>query len=215
MRSKGNIDEIKYNSDGLVPAIVQDYSTDEVLMLAYMSKESLELSLKTKETHFYSRSRQEIWHKGATSGHVQKIKNIAYDCDGDCLLIKVDQTGVACHTGAVSCFFNSLLDEELNQSIKKDDKNLGNILELVYQVIKSRQEQLPEGSYTTYLFQKGQDKILKKVAEEAGEVIIGSKNNDNDEVSYEVSDLLYHLMVLLAYHNITLADIAVELDKRR
>jgi phosphoribosyl-ATP pyrophosphohydrolase/phosphoribosyl-AMP cyclohydrolase len=219
--------DIKFSDTGLVPAIIQDAATRQVLMLAYMNEESLQLTISTGETHFYSRSRQELWHKGATSGHVQRVKEAYYDCDGDTLLFLVEQVGVACHTGAMSCFYNQFVEPtgegtdlpEAGATNKMDrnqtETSLGTILEQVFQVIKSRQEELPEGSYTTYLFQKGQDKILKKVAEEAGEVLIGSKNNNNDEVVYEAADLIYHLMVLLAYHGLTLSDIGRELAKRR
>ncbi len=217
-----DVEQIKYDENGLVPAIIQDAVTNQVLMLAYMNSDSLRLSLETGETYFYSRSRQELWHKGATSGHIQNIQEVAYDCDGDTLLLKVKQAGVACHTGATTCFFNQVpkaaiqqVDQEAGEETAEDKVQLGDVLEQVFQVIKERQAQRPEGSYTTYLFEKGQDKILKKVAEETGEVIIGSKNNNLNEVSYEASDLFYHLMVLLAYHNLTLDDIAKELNKRR
>ena len=218
-----DMEQIKYDEKGLVPAIIQDAATNQVLMLAYMNSESLRLSLETGETYFYSRSRQELWHKGATSGHTQSIQEVAYDCDGDTILLKVKQAGVACHTGATTCFFSQVPKvaaqqddlEAGGEETAEDKVQLGEVLEQVFQVIKERQAQRPEGSYTTYLFEKGQDKILKKVAEETGEVIIGSKNNDLSEVSYEVSDLFYHVMVLLAYHNLTLNDIAKELDKRR
>ncbi|MBS4024189.1 MAG: bifunctional phosphoribosyl-AMP cyclohydrolase/phosphoribosyl-ATP diphosphatase HisIE [Clostridia bacterium] len=219
--------KLKFSDTGLVPAIIQDAATGKVLMMAYMNEESLKLTISTGETHFYSRSRQELWHKGATSGHVQRVKEAYYDCDGDTLLFLVEQEGVACHTGAMSCFHNQFIKPigegtdlpEANPASKmhvsQAEDSLGTILEQVFQVIKSRQEELPEGSYTTYLFQKGQDKILKKVAEEAGEVLIGSKNNNNNEVVYEAADLIYHLMVLLAYHGLTLSDIQGELAKRR
>lgn len=205
--------KIKYGKEGLIPAIIQDAASQQVLMMAYMNEESLKFTLEKGETHFFSRSRQELWHKGATSGHTQKVKKGYYDCDGDTLLFLVEQKGVACHTGAESCFHNLIAGESEEAEIGA--ANLGTVLEQVFQVIKGRQQELPEGSYTTYLFTKGQDKILKKIAEEAGEVIIGSKNNDNGEVVYEASDLIYHLMVLLAYHGLTLADIGKELDKRR
>jgi phosphoribosyl-ATP pyrophosphohydrolase/phosphoribosyl-AMP cyclohydrolase len=219
--------QLKFSEAGLLPAIIQNEATGQVLMLAYMNEESLQLTISKGETHFYSRSRQELWHKGATSGHTQRVKEAYYDCDGDTLLFLVEQEGAACHTGAMSCFYNQLMGrtgektgspeagilEKRGTALAED--NLGTILEQVFQVIKSRQEELPEGSYTTYLFQKGQDKILKKVAEEAGEVVIGSKNNDGSEVAYEVADLFYHLLVLLAYHSLTLDDIGRELAKRR
>ena len=195
--------DINYNKDGLVPAIAQDIATGEVLMLAYMNKESLKLTLKTQIVHYYSRSRKEIWKKGETSGNIQELKGFYYDCDGDTILLKVKQTGVACHTGEYSCFFNEVVSSQ-------DYKNtLGEL----YKVILDRKNNPKEGSYTNYLFNEGIDKILKKVGEESAEVIIGAKNN-REELIYESSDLIYHLIVLLVNEGVSLGDIYEELTKR-
>ncbi|MDS1028989.1 bifunctional phosphoribosyl-AMP cyclohydrolase/phosphoribosyl-ATP diphosphatase HisIE [Bacillota bacterium LX-D] len=213
-----NLKQIKYNSEGLIPAIIQEAKSGKVLMLAYMNEESLQKSLAAGETWFYSRSRQELWHKGATSGHVQKIKEMYFDCDADTLLIKVEQTGASCHEGYHSCFHNKLeLDgkskvQEVQQS---GGLKLGGVLQEIHEVILDRQEKRPEKSYTTYLFEKGIDKILKKVGEETAEVIIAAKNNSESEVAYEVSDLLYHLLVLLVQQCVSLEKIAEELQGRR
>lgn len=208
MQNDIDISKIKFNSQGLVPAIVQEAGSGEVLMLAYMNRESLEKTMETGQTWFYSRSRQELWHKGATSGNFQDVVSIKYDCDGDTLLVKVRQKGVACHTGAKTCFHNDLL-------AKENAADVGEVLHELFKVIETRKEELPEGSYTTYLFTKGQDKILKKVGEETAETIIASKNNDPEEITYEMADLWYHMLVLLAYHGMTPEDVAQELNKRR
>ncbi|MBZ4688497.1 MAG: hisE [Clostridiales bacterium] len=208
MQNDIDISKIKFNSQGLVPAIVQEAGSGKVLMLAYMNRESLEKTMETGQTWFYSRSRQELWHKGATSGNFQDVVSIKYDCDGDTLLVKVRQKGVACHTGAKTCFHNDLLAVE-------NVADVGEVLHELFKVIETRKEELPEGSYTTYLFTKGQDKILKKVGEETAETIIASKNNDTEEITYEMADLWYHMLVLLAYHGMTPEDIAKELNKRR
>lgn len=207
--------KIKFNSHGLVPAIVQEEGTGEVLMLAYMNSESLEKTLATGQTWFWSRSRQELWNKGATSGHIQKVTGLAYDCDGDTLLVTVQQTGPACHTGAKSCFFNKIEVGGVNAAGTEAGTIGPEVLQQVFDVIKKRQLERPEGSYTTYLFDKGIDKILKKVGEESAEVIIASKNDDKAEIAYEASDLLYHLMVALAWHGMTWEDIYRELAGRR
>ncbi|MHB1127575.1 MAG: bifunctional phosphoribosyl-AMP cyclohydrolase/phosphoribosyl-ATP diphosphatase HisIE [Bacillota bacterium] len=214
---QGYLDKILFDDRGLVPAIVQDASTNEVLMMAYMNRESLVKTLESGRTWFYSRSRQQLWLKGETSGHFQHVQEIIYDCDGDTLLVRVEQVGVACHEGDRTCFHNQLAVTEAvdNDLTGELSPSLARVMEEVYGVILDRKRTLPEGSYTTYLFQKGQDKILKKVGEEAAEVIIASKNNDVREIRYEAGDLLYHLMVLLANHGITLEDIAGELAKRR
>lgn len=200
-----DIKELKFDEKGLIPAIVQDYYTKQVLMLAYMNEESLKLTLEKGETYFFSRSRGKIWHKGETSGNTQKVKKIFYDCDEDALLIQVEAKGPACHTGNISCFYRSF-DEETEDGIE--------ILNKLYERIKGRKIKPVEGSYTNYLFEKGIDKILKKVGEEATEVVIASKNDSKDEIVYEVSDLIYHLMVLLVEKNITLNDIYNELERR-
>ncbi|MFJ7832004.1 bifunctional phosphoribosyl-AMP cyclohydrolase/phosphoribosyl-ATP diphosphatase HisIE [Peribacillus sp. NPDC097206] len=189
-----NFDTIKYDEKGLIPAIIQDAGTGEVLTLAYMNKESLNLSIAKGETVFYSRSRNELWHKGETSGNTQKIVEMKYDCDQDALVVKVVPAGPACHTGATSCFGTTIYkDEEVQQS---GPTNVNFLTELEG-LIAERKAEMPEGSYTTYLFEKGVDKILKKVGEESAEVIIAAKNRDAEELSMESADLLYHLFVLL------------------
>lgn len=195
--------DIKYNKDGLVPAIAQDIATGEVLMLAYMNEESIKLTLETHIVHYYSRSRKKLWKKGESSGNIQELKGFYYDCDGDTILLKVNQTGVACHTGSYSCFFHEVEGT-------KDDRNT---IDVLYKVILDRKENPIEGSYTNYLFNEGIDKILKKVGEESAEVIIGAKNN-RDELIYESSDLIYHLLVLLVNEKVSLGDIYEELSKR-
>lgn len=201
-----NCDNIRFDEKGLVPAIVQDIKSGRVLMLAYMNRESLELTIKTKKAWFYSRSREQLWNKGETSGNFQNVKRISYDCDGDAVLLEVEPEGPACHTGEESCFFNSILENE-----KCFDKNM---LGKLYNRIADRKENPVEGSYTNYLFDKGIDKILKKVGEETSEVIIASKNNSRDEMTYEISDLIYHLLVLMVYRGLTIDDIKKELNKR-
>lgn len=232
------LEMVKYNADGLVPAVTQDIRTDEVLMLAWMNEESLKKTVETGKVHYYSRSRQKLWLKGETSGHFQKLRSISIDCDGDTLLLKVEQTGAACHTGHRSCFFTRLEADELKSGAdmkdidsavaasesKKDDesKTAGEIrtagvevLGEVFDVINDRLTNPKEGSYTNYLFTKGLDKILKKIGEEAGEVMIASKNGDSREISAEIADLMYHIMVLLAERGMSLNDIYEELDHRK
>ncbi|QGG49020.1 bifunctional phosphoribosyl-AMP cyclohydrolase/phosphoribosyl-ATP diphosphatase HisIE [Heliorestis convoluta] len=226
------IDKVKYDPQGLVTAIIQDYRDGRVLMVAYMNRESLAKTIETGQTYFYSRSRQTLWHKGETSGHVQYVKDLEIDCDGDALLFQVEQVGVACHEGLRSCFRSPDLEaqegDRKNQDLEaeksidsidreknKEKRDIGLVLTGLSQVIADRQKEMPEGSYTTYLFTKGQDKILKKIGEEAAEVIIASKNHANEEIIYESCDFLYHLLVLLREHNIELSDLAQELDKRR
>lgn len=206
------IDEIKFNEQGLVPAIVQDVYSKQVLMLAYMNKESLQRTIETGYTWFWSRSRQELWNKGATSGNVQKVMSISYDCDADSLLVHVLQTGNACHTGSYSCFYRTLWKEE---NLPATVSPTGEILNELYKVIQYKKESGGEKSYTRYLFTSGQDKILKKVGEECAETIIASKNNSASEVIYEMSDLWYHCLVLLAYHNIAPLQLMSELGRRR
>lgn len=190
----------------LIPAIVQDFYTKEVLMLAYVNEESYEYMLENKETCFYSRSRKELWHKGETSGHYQKIKSMSLDCDKDTLLIQVEQIGAACHTGSYSCFFNEV------QTSEEEYNNL--IIEEVYKMIKDRKENPREGSYTNYLLEKGVDKICKKIGEEASETIIAAKNTDKEELIGEISDLAYHVLVLMLDKNITVEDIKMKLSER-
>ena len=197
------IKNIKFDEKGLVPAVAQDVYTREVLMLAYMNKESLKKTLDEGEVCYYSRSRKELWKKGETSGSIQILKGLSYDCDGDTILLQVEQKGVACHTGEYSCFFNHV--------IKYNSKN---ILKKLTGIIKDRKGNPVEGSYTNYLFDKGIDKILKKVGEECSEVIIGAKNRDKDEMTYEISDLVYHIIVLMVNEGLELSDIEKELEKR-
>ena len=201
-----NIDELKFDDKGLIPAVVVDASTKKVLMLAYMNRESLEISLEKKKTCFYSRSREELWLKGATSGNYQNIVSITADCDNDALVVIVDKEGPACHTGADSCFFKPVYADEARAAFYMDD---------LYDMLGDRKKFLPAGSYTTYLFEKGIDKILKKIGEEATEVIIASKADDKKETIYEIADLAYHLMVMMVEKGISLDDIRNELADRR
>ena len=199
-----NIEKLKFDEKGLIPAIVVDDETGKVLTLAYMNKESLEISLEKKMTCFWSRSRQELWLKGETSGNYQHIVSITADCDYDALEVRVKKDGPACHTGAESCFHNPVLGERQEKFQ----------LESLYQLLLSRKAELPEGSYTTYLFQKGIDKILKKVGEECTEVIIAGKADDKAETVYEIADLAYHVLVLMTQMGITVEDIRKELASR-
>lgn len=205
--------KIKFDEKGLVPAVIQDATTGKVLMLAYMNAVSLQRTVETGYTWFWSRSRHELWNKGATSGNVQKVVDIKYDCDGDSLLLQVKQTGSACHTGEYSCFHNILWRE--NNLPAVNGQITSAILNELYDVIQQKRIHGGEKSYTKYLFTSGQDKILKKVGEEAAETIIASKNNNNGEVVYEMSDLWYHCLVLLAYHNISPSELLAELGSRR
>ena len=200
--------DLKFDSNGLIPVIVQDFGTKKVLMLAYMNKESLELTIKTNSSWFFSRSRNELWNKGATSGNTQLVRRISYDCDGDTILLEVNQTGAACHTGNYSCFFNVISD-----SVVEDDELQGIVYKLA-EVIRERRVSPREGSYTNYLLDKGIDKILKKIGEETSEIIIASKNTDKNEIIYEVCDLIYHVMVLLEIKDIDIIDIKKELNRR-
>ena len=200
------IEDINFDDRGLVPAVVQDADTKKVLMLAYMNAEAIRKTLEEKQACYYSRSRKDLWIKGATSGNTQKLKGFYYDCDKDSILLEVEQTGVACHTGEFSCFFNEVISSE-NEEI--------DVLKELYALLKERKRNPREGSYTSYLFEKGLDKILKKVGEEAREVIIGAKNKNKEELVYEISDLVYHLLVLMVNENVTMEDIKEELIKRR
>ncbi len=200
---------IRFDEKGLVPAIVQDAETKEVLTLAYMNKESLEKTLETGETWFFSRSRQELWHKGATSGNTQSVVNVKYDCDQDAVLVLVKPKGPACHTGAVSCFSEGVVTERAAASLEDY-----RILQSLEQLIIDREKERPEGAYTTYLFEKGVDKILKKVGEEASEVIIAAKNRDKEELKWEAADLLYHLQVLLVEQGLPLKEVLKTLEER-
>ena len=198
-----NINELKYNEKGIIPAIVTDARTGKVLMLAYMNQESLEITLKEEKTCFFSRSRNELWRKGATSGNTQEVVSISTDCDKDTLLVSVIPAGPACHTGSESCFFNSIVENAAPFTI-----------EGLMELIKGRKTDKKEGSYTTYLFEKGRDKILKKVGEEATEVIIAGKADDKAETIYELADLMYHALVLMADMEISVDDVMKELASR-
>ena len=200
-----NIDELKFDEKGLIPAIVVDADTKKVLTLAYMNKESLEISMEKGLTCFYSRSRQELWLKGETSGNYQHIVSITADCDKDALTVVVKKDGPACHTGNDTCFFNEVWQSEELSEFSTDG---------LYALLEGRKKDLPEGSYTTYLFQKGIDKILKKVGEECTEVIIAGKANDKAETVYEVADLMYHVMVMMVEMGISVNDIRNELASR-
>ena len=194
-----------FQKSELIPVVVQDSDSREVLMLGFTNREAVELTLKTKTAWFWSRSRRELWRKGETSGNIQRVVSITADCDGDALVVEVVKAGPACHTGAESCFFNEIyLSEELKQFS----------YEGLYRLIEGRRHTPKEGSYTTYLFEKGLDKILKKVGEECTEVIIGGCKEDRAETVYEIADLCYHVMVLMVQMGITVEDVTRELEKR-
>ena len=209
LEPKINWSELKKNSDGMVPVIVQDYITNEVLMLAYMNEEAYLQTMKTGKMNYYSRSRNELWLKGETSGHYQYVKSLTADCDLDTILAKVSQVGVACHTGARSCFFREIVQKEYETT-----ENPLKVFEDVLNVIKDRKIHPKEGSYTNYLFDKGIDKILKKLGEEATEIVIAAKNPNSNEVKYEISDFLYHMMVLMVEKDVTWEEITKELANR-
>ena len=200
-----NIDELKFNSHGLIPAIVVDAQSKKVLTLAYMNRESLEISMKEGRTCFWSRSRQELWRKGETSGNVQHIVDITADCDRDALVVRVNKEGPACHLGTDSCFNDQVFAGEAPEPFS---------VKGLYALLEGRKADLPEGSYTTYLFQKGIDKILKKVGEECTEVIIAGKAGDRRETVYEIGDLMYHVMVLMVELGIPVDDVLAELASR-
>ena len=200
-----NINELKFDENGLIPAIIVDNFSKKVLTLAYMNKESLEISMDKGLTCFYSRSRQELWLKGETSGNYQHIVSITADCDNDALVVTVEKEGPACHKGTDSCFNSPLYHSETLSEFSIDD---------LYDLLINRKSELPEGSYTTYLFQKGIDKILKKVGEESTEVIIAGKANDKNETIYEIADLTYHIMVMMVEMGISVEDIKKELASR-
>ena len=200
--------DLKLNSDGMVPVIVQDYKTDEVLMLAYMNEEAFNTTINIGKMTYYSRSRNELWIKGLTSGHVQFVKSLTTDCDFDTILAKVSQVGAACHTGNRSCFFNNIVKK------KYVEKNPLKVLETVYDIIAERRLNPKEDSYTNSLFEKGLDEILKKLSEECTEIIIAAKNPDEENIKFEISDFMYHVMLLMTEKNITWKDIASELAQR-
>ncbi len=199
-------ENIKFDEKGLICAIAQDIESGEVLMQAYMNAEALEMTEKTGYAHYWSRSRKKLWKKGEESGHVQQVVSMSFDCDRDCVLLKVRQTGVACHTGAYSCFFDFL---------QGDKERIGaEMLGKLQRIVLDRKEHPAEGSYTSYLFEKGIDKIAKKAGEEAVEMVIASKNEDKEELIGECADLLYHTLVLLAARGVSLSDVCTELNKR-
>jgi phosphoribosyl-AMP cyclohydrolase / phosphoribosyl-ATP pyrophosphohydrolase len=202
---KVKIDNLKFDQFGLIPAVVQDATSREVLTLAYMNSESLARTIETEQTWFWSRSRNELWHKGETSGNTQRVVEIIPDCDGDALVVLVEPAGPACHTGARSCFSNS----------NPTSADLSGLLDQLYAVIKEREQLRPEDSYTTYLFNEGLDKILKKVGEESAETIVAAKNDSTSAFVSEVSDLLYHLLVLLVARGVSLDEVRTELARRR
>ena len=206
--SKMDYSDFKLNADGLIPVIVQHYKTGDVLMLAYMNQDAFEHTIKTGKMTYYSRSRKERWVKGETSGHYQYVKSLTLDCDNDTILAKVDQVGVACHTGSPTCFFQPLVGTDY------DETNPLQVFESVYDTIVDRKNNPKEGSYTNYLFDKGIDKILKKVGEEATELVIAAKNPNPEEIKYELSDFLYHAMVLMVERGVTWEDIVKELADR-
>ncbi len=200
-----DIQNLKFDEKGLIPAVVTDYYTKQVLTVAYMNKESLQKTIDTKLTCFYSRSRKELWLKGETSGNYQHVVSITTDCDNDALVVEVKKDGPACHTGSESCFTKPVF-------VNDDEKEFA--IDNLYKMLVGRKETMPEGSYTTYLFQKGLDKILKKVGEECTEVIIGAKGGDKAETVYEICDLVYHVMVLMVEYGISLNEIRDELARR-
>ena len=219
------LDDVRFNADGLIAAIVQDAHTLQVLTLAYMNEESLRRTIETGETWFWSRSRAELWHKGATSGHTQRVVSLSLDCDGDAINVMVVPNGPACHKGTQSCFNEESTHAHFAARAEGSGvapagttdpgASLGEVLESLYTLIRTRREERPEGSYTTYLFDAGLDKILKKVGEEASETIIAAKNDDPEALTRETADLLYHLCVLLIERGLSLNDVANELVRRR
>jgi phosphoribosyl-AMP cyclohydrolase / phosphoribosyl-ATP pyrophosphohydrolase len=219
-------EEVRFDERGLVPAVVQDARTREVLTLAYMNEESLRRTLAEGETWFWSRSREKLWHKGATSGHTQRVLEVRLDCDSDALVVLVEPRGPACHTGAVSCFHSEVEGLQFDESRQAEGAeesgessteggDIGAVLKELYGVIEGRRREMPEGSYTTYLFEKGLNKILKKVGEESAETIIAAKDGDLDALTLEAADLVYHLLVLMVERGLTLADLGRELARRR
>lgn len=210
LKSSIEWDALKPGPDGLVPVVAQDYRTLQVLMVAYMNEEAFKTTLRTGKMTYYSRSRREQWTKGMTSGHFQYVKSLSIDCDNDTILAKVSQVGAACHTGNKTCFYRDMVRREHDEDVK----NPMRVFEDVYSVIQDRKEHPKEGSYTNYLFDKGIDKILKKVGEEAAELIIAAKNPDPEEIKYEMSDLLYHAMVLMVERGVTWEEVTRELADR-
>jgi len=210
IEAKEILSKLKFDEQGLIPAIVQDIATRQVLMVAYMNRATLEQSIEEQQTYFWSRSRREVWHKGATSGNTQKIVRIDADCDGDALLVWVEPRGPACHTGAESCFFTQVFSDRNSRG----SLPFSQTVEKLVHVIKSRKMEMPEGSYTTYLFSKGIDKILKKIGEESAETIIAAKNRSRSELALESADLLYHLLVLFVNEGLGIQEVLTELERR-
>jgi phosphoribosyl-ATP pyrophosphohydrolase/phosphoribosyl-AMP cyclohydrolase len=212
---KFSIEDVKFDERGLIPAIVQDAGTRRVLTLAYMNAASLRKTLETRETWFWSRSRSSLWHKGETSGNTQRVVEVLLDCDVDALTVLVVPNGPACHTGAESCFHNEIQEAGAFQDVSiPGSTNLAEILQSLYALVESRKRERPEGSYTTYLFDQGLDKILKKVGEESAETIIAAKNDNLHALVQESSDLLYHLVVLLVERGVSLEEVGEELMSR-
>ena len=206
------INTLKFDASGLIPAVVQNIETNEVLMVAYMNADTIKQTLETGRATFWSRSRQEVWVKGDTSGNYMYVKEVRVDCDCDCLVVLVNPAGPACHTGNRSCFFRKIEDGRLVEDAKEQTKT--DVFAREQAVVMDRKEHPEEGSYTNYLFDKGEDKILKKVGEEAAEVVIAGKNRDKDEISYETADLIYHLTVMLVDNGMTCEDIYKEMERR-
>lgn len=208
-----NLDDIRFDEHDLVPAIVQDAESGEVLTLAYMNRDSLQKTLETGETWFWSRRRQELWHKGETSGNTQTVESLRLDCDSDALLVRVRQKGVACHTGAYACFYQGI-DVPARAAREADAGSLGEVLGKLGRLVHERNVERPEGSYTAKLLSGGIDKILKKIGEESGEVIIAAKNHKREEIMWESADLLYHLLVMWEAEGVRSTDVARELSGR-
>lgn len=204
--------DVNYDENGLVPVIAQDIYSGRILMQAYANSEALDKTIETGRAHYYSRSRKRLWQKGETSGNFQEIRNILVDCDADSLIYQVVQTGPACHTGERSCFYRKIDGRDMIQTVLEDPSE---VLKELFEVIMDRKKNPKEGSYTNYLFNKGIDKILKKVGEESAETIIAAKNDNKHEIAMEMSDLIYHLLVMLAEKDMAPNDIFIELEKRR
>jgi len=213
--NKNKVAELKYSRDGLIPAIIKDITTGRVLMLAYMNELSLKKSIETGYTCFYSRSRQKLWFKGETSGNTQKVKQILIDCDNDTLLILVEQKGAACHTGKYSCFYRNIKGEEIPDSNNKKNYERANILEELSEIFEDRKKNPNPASYICHLMSSPGEKMLKKIVEEAAEVIISLKDEDKEQIIYEAADLWFHTLVALSYYGISYKDILAELEKRK
>jgi phosphoribosyl-ATP pyrophosphohydrolase/phosphoribosyl-AMP cyclohydrolase len=210
------VEDVKFDKSGLVPAVVQDARTRQILTLAYMNEASLRRTMETGESWFWSRSRDKLWHKGETSGNTQRVMSITTDCDGDAIALQVVPKGPACHLGHQSCFHDSTADPSLEHSRSTmEGSSIGETLDDLYSVVESRRLMRPEGSYTTYLFERGLDKILKKLGEETSETIIAAKNDEREPLVREVADLVYHLLVLMVDRKVTLEDVSQELSGRK